>query len=225
MKLILSKEDVAKINNILTTAKISYGYDSKITGKREIVSNTYPQPLIFNKEKGCWETIYNSQHFNFRNFLVSVVGSNLYKTSNKRLKELAHVYIQCQKNNDEAGFHTYLDQLGCSQINIENVDITEDVTEWIKQHVQSISARFPSKYERHFTSTFPKGRYCIDDRTWNYSFWMSFDTLKGIPEELLNLKNKNGNSIDVKSKRLCNTSYIWKFVLDNPEFPFGYHRD
>ena len=91
----------------------------------------------------------------------------------------------------------------------------------MKRHVTNITARFPRKYERNFIKNFPGAEYTLSDNSWNYGFTMYFDDLSEIPQSLLNLKNRDGNTLDFDKKLMRNTSYIWKLVKNYPEFNFG----
>ena len=50
---------------------------------------------------------------------------------------------------------------------------------------------------------------------------MYFDDLSEIPNSLLQLKNREGNSLDFDKKLMRNTSYIWKLVKNYLDFNFG----
>lgn len=223
MRIYLSRENQKKVAAVITEAVVQCGF-TNIDGKRKILFKGRPDYLKFNDKDGRWEVGVGRDVMSLRHFLLNINSNSRYRSSNKKLKELAKEFAVCGVRNDEAKFQTYLNQLGNKEFELEDVTIETDVTEWIRQHVTSISARFPAKYEFAFKRAFPEGQYTVDDRTWNYSFSMGFDTLKGMPKALATLKNKNGNTIDVNAKRLCYTSYIWKFVLDNPDYPFGYRR-
>ena len=224
MRIYLSNENLKKVRAIITDASVKNGYFDINSGKRKETFRGKPDYLKFNTEKSSWEVRVGNEIMSLRSFLLKINTNDKYRSSSKKLKELAATFAECNAQNAESKFQAYLNQLENKEFEIEDVSIETDVVEWIKQHVTTISARFPSKYEFAFKRAFPAGHYTVDDRTWNYSFSMGFDTLKGMPQALATLKNKNGNTIDVNAKRLCYTSYIWKFVLDNPDYPFGYHR-
>lgn len=223
MRICLLGENRKKVEAIVTGATVQCGF-TNLDGKRETLFKGHPDYLKFNDKDGRWEVKVGRDVMSLRHFLLNINSNSRYRSSNKKLKELAKEFAVHNVHNDESKFQAYLNQLGNKEFDLEDVTIETDVTEWIRQHVTSISARFPSKYEFAFKRAFPEGQYTVDDRTWNYSFSMGFDTLKGMPKALATLKNKNGNTIDVNAKRLCYTSYIWKFVLDNPDYPFGYRR-
>ena len=223
MRICLLGENRKKVEAIVTGAAVQCSF-TNLAGKRETLFRGHPDYLKFNDKDGRWEVKVGRDVMSLRHFLLNINSNSRYRSSNKKLKELAKEFAVCSAHDDESKFQAYLNQLGNKEFDLEDVTIETDVTEWIRQHVTSISARFPSKYEFAFKRAFPEGQYTVDDRTWNYSFSMGFDTLNGMPKALATLKNKNGNTIDVNAKRLCYTSYIWKFVLDNPDYPFGYRR-
>lgn len=223
MRICLLGENRKKVEAIVTGATVQCGF-TNLAGKRETLFRGHPDYLKFNDKDGRWEVKVGRDIMSLRHFLLNINSNSRYRSSNKKLKELAKEFAVCSAHDDETKFLTYLNQLEYAQFELEDVTIESDVTEWIKKHVASINARFPSKYEFAFNRAFPNGKYTVDDRTWDYSFSMTFDSLTGMPKALATLKNKNGNCIDVNSKRMCNTSYIWRFVLDNPDYPFGYRR-
>ena len=129
-------------------------------------------------------------------------------------------YINKPENKDIHFFQLLIDWIEENiQVDppIDDVEIGNEVV-WLKDHVTSIKARFPRKYRKAFEKNFPGQPYVIDDDAWAFGFRMYFDEVDDIPESLLLIKNKNDNSIDLKHKRMDNTSYIWHLVKDYPDY-------
>lgn len=127
-------------------------------------------------------------------------------------------YIENNKDPDKKFYTLVIEWLdGQVDPEIEDVDIKDKELEWLKKHVTRIVARFPKKYRNAFERNFPGEPYKIDDNSWAFGFRMSFDEVDDIPETLLNVKNANGNGIDLDHKIMHNTSYIWHLVKEHPE--------
>lgn len=220
MKLVIKKDVVTTINNLLLNAKINYGYTSW-EGKRVVCYKGNASNLHFDSNSKKWVLSYQGNTMNFRDFLSALSLGRIYTTSSKQLKELAKVYTTCNKTNDEQKFDDYLDALGQKSFNIKDVKIYDDEVEWLKDHVTKITARFPSKYKKDFQKNFPNAEHTICDKCWNYAFTMYFDTMEDIPDSLLTTSNSLGNTLDYDKKKMCNTSYIWKLLKNYDTFNFG----
>lgn len=220
MQLILKKENIVAINSLLASATITYGY-TNWEGKRTIDYRGTASNLHFDSDKKKWVVNYRNNTINFRELLTELNKGLKYKTQSKNLKELVKMYINCTKVDDAERFVNYLDNLGQKSFRIEDVKIYKDEIEWLKDHVTNITARFPSKYKKAFEKAFPGSEYTLDDRSWDYAFTMFFDSMEGIPESLLNTTNSLGNTLDYDKKKMCNTSYIWNLIKNNPGFDFG----
>lgn len=217
----LSSDEIQKIKGVVVGAKVTSGYTRGYNGEH-VVTNRGKITDFTVKDYGGklrWSIVTTFNYLPFYDFAKVVRGGASYRTSSKKVKDLADVYVRAVNGKEEM-FHKYLEDLD-PEFQIENVTIVEDEIEWLKKHVTRISARFPSKYKKAFRKAFPDGDFTIDDKTWNYSFTMFFDEVDDIPQSLLSIKNKDGNSVDLERKRMCNVSYIWKLVKDYPEFHFG----
>lgn len=218
----LSTEQKNKIKELLIGAKISYGFVNSYTGRREVqqvgeITDFYLKD-IGGKAKWIIKTSFGETPF--YNWCKSVMNGEGFKVSSKKIKDMAKAYVLAVMNKDDS-FYKFLETLDGEFI-IHDVDINQDEVEWLSKHVTWIRARFPSKYEKNFKKNFPGSDYFLDNDVWNYSFTMYFDDVTDIPDSLLTLKNKNGNSLDFDKKLMNNVSYIWKLVKDYPEtFHFG----
>lgn len=217
----LSSDEIQKIKGVVVGAKVSSGYTRGYNGEHVITNSGKITDFTIKEYNGNprWTIVTSFNYLPFYDFAKVVRGGDSYRTSSKRVKDLSEAYIR-GVNKDEVGFHKYLEDLD-PEFQIENVTIETDEIEWLKKHVTRISARFPSKYKKAFRKAFPDEPFTTDDKTWNYSFTMFFDEVDDTPQSLLSIKNKDGNSVDLARKRMCNVSYIWKLVKDYPEFHFG----
>ena len=221
MKMILSKSETQKIKDTLVGNKISYGHQHHYETRRYVERIETIEDLYFNKEKSKWVVKTNLDEIPFRDLLTSIARGDAYRSQSNKVRDLAYTYYDCNRLNKEKDFHDYLDQLNEGHFTITDVNIVDDEIEWLKRHVTNITARFPRKYERNFIKNFPGAEYTLSDNSWNYGFTMYFDDLSEIPQSLLNLKNRDGNTLDFDKKLMRNTSYIWKLVKNYPEFNFG----
>lgn len=217
----LSSTEIQKIKDVLIGAKVSQGYMRQYNHERVITHSGKITgfELRTRAQKTCWTVVFDFGDAPFYDFARTVRGGETYRTSSKRVKDLASAYVQAV-TKDDAIFHRYLEDLDV-KFDIEKIDVNVDEVGWLRKHVTGIYARFPSKYEKAFKKAFPGAPYTVDDRTWNYSFGMYFDEIDDIPQALLSLKNKAGNAVDLEAKRLSNVSYIWRLLKDYPEFTFG----
>lgn len=224
MKINLNKTRISKIRDLFLGATISYGRASYFE-QRKVEWKCKISDFYFDKDLGKFVVEGEKFKLTFRDFLVEIYKENKYKTTSKKIKELAKKYIECINLKDEkAGdiFNSYLDSLGNARFVIEDVDIIEDEVEWLNKHVTRIKATFPPKYLKDFKKNFDTDQYIVRSDSWNYSFVMYFDSVDNIPESLLTVKNANGNNIDMDDKCMYNTSYIWQLVKKYPNlFNFG----
>ena len=221
MKLNLSKTEEQKIKEVLCNNKITYGHQYYWESKRTIDRIETIEDFYFDKDKKQWTVKTNSSTLSLRDLLSYIYSGKSYKSQSKKIKDLAASYVKCNKNNTPEEFHKFLDDLNEGHFTITDVKILDDEIEWLKNHVTNITARFPRKYEKNFLRNFPNAEYTISDNSWNYGFTMYFDDLSEIPNSLLQLKNREGNSLDFDKKLMRNTSYIWKLVRNYSEFNFG----
>lgn len=221
MKFDLSPEEATAVKGALVGSKVSYGsmdvYTfNRITKERGTVKNLYKDET---KDQWMLETTFSV--LPFESWLNAVEGGIVYKTSSKKIRDLAVTYVKCKKHNDFKELHNYIMNMDNGNFNIVDVPVYETEIDWLDKHVTNIVARIPKKYERSFKKNFPGDEYVIVDNMWTYSFYMQFDDVSDIPVTLLVFQNSNGNSIDLDHKIMHNTSYIWKLVSNYPQFKFG----
>lgn len=221
MKLNLSKSEEQKIRDLLVGTKIRYGHKYSYQSGRTADRVGVIESFYFDKEKKQWRIKTDFSELRFRDWLVYLKNGAVYRTQSKKIQELADMYIKCNKQNLEEEFHNFLENLDEGKFNIKDVNIYDDEIEWLNEHVTNITARFPQKYAKNFLKNFPGAEYTIGENSWNYSFTMYFDDLSNVPDSLLELKNRDGNSLDFDKKLMRNTSYIWKLVKTYPQFSFG----
>ena len=221
MKLNLSKTEAQKIREILYNNKITYGHQYPGESKRTVDRIETIEDFYFDKDKKQWTVKTDRSILSLRELLTYIHIGNHYKSQSKKIKNLASNYVKCSKTNNAEEFHKFLDDLNEGHFTITDVNILDDEIEWLKRHVTNITARFPKKYEKNFLRNFPNAEYTISDNSWNYGFTMYFDDLSEIPNSLLQLKNREGNSLDFDKKLMRNTSYIWKLVKNYLDFNFG----
>ena len=221
MKLNLSKTEAQKIRETLYNNKITYGHQYPGESKRTVDRIETIEDFYFDKDKKQWTVKTDRSILSLRELLTYIHIGNHYKSQSKKIKDLASKYVKCSKTNNAEEFHKFLDDLNEGHFTITDVNILDDEIEWLKHHVTNITARFPKKYEKNFLRNFPNAEYTISDNSWNYGFTMYFDDLSEIPNSLLQLKNREGNSLDFDKKLMRNTSYIWKLVKNHLGFNFG----
>lgn len=143
-----------------------------------------------------------------------------YKTRSKFLLDLKE-YVD--KSSEKFGntVRKFLNE-GIVVSDLDSVNINTDEIEWLSKHVRKIRALVPTKMLYIFNKNFPDQICESRDNQWSFGFTLFFDEVEDIPNTLLTLKNKNGNTIDLDKKSFSNTSYIWKLVKTYPDmFSFG----
>ena len=220
----LNAEEIQKIKTAIIGAKVSCGYRSPYNGAR-IVTNTGSiknfSLKTYPNGKARWTITTDFGDVPFFDWCNSVTNGARYQVFGKKVKKLAEAYFTAVKDDKAEIFHNHLSTMDDKEFKIEDVEVAKSEVEWLQKHITRIKARFPKKFERDFKRNFPDAEYSLEDRCWNYSFTMYFDSMEDVPASLLNKKNSLGNGIDFDKKLMSNTSYIWKLVKNNPQFNFS----
>ena len=226
MKLVLSPVCKENLKSALVGVKISNGWWSSYSNKREVNWRGEIKDFYFKEEDKKFKILVLTQ--NKRRIEISLkvfLTSDDFKYTSKTVREIKSLYCKGRNSDNYNELYSFLENLGNASFKIDDVDIFDDEVRWLNKHVTVISAVLPPKYVAEFTREFNTDKYLLHKNTWKPSFRMHFDTLEDIPESLLNRVNSENNPLDQKKKMMYNTSYIWKLVKNYPElFSFGDKR-